>query len=318
MNINNLLLSVVFLLISLIKSAGQELWMPKRTRNVSIDDSLFYRSYLIRGFLELRNNERDYTLNNIAANYAHVYASPDTVFRYLNLSIEHYPQEECWLLFDSLQHNKFVKAAHDLYSEIDKMSYEMVRRKCDSILSLINKDLQSKLLTMSVNDQEIRSHLDSLYGSRQFDKKNIKALQLWSIQNKRDSLNQHELELIINKFGYPGKTLVGPNICNVGFDIILHAPQTYQEKYLHLIEDASTKNELDKRCYPFLVDRILMNKGKRQIYGTQFKYNNISMKLELYPIEDAKNLNQRRSIYHLPPLKEDVNYINEMEKNSDK
>lgn len=318
MNLNNYILSVVFLLISLITCTGQELWMPKRTRNVSIDDSLYYRSKLIRCFLELHNNEQDYTLNNIAANYAHVYASPDTVFKYLNLSIEHYPQEECLLLFDSLQHNKFVKSAHDSYSEIDKQSYEMVRRKCDSILSLINKDLQSKLLTMSVNDQEIRIRLDSLYGSRQFYKRNIKALQLWSIQNKRDSVNQRELELIINKFGYPGKTLVGHSLCNVGFDIILHAPQAYQEKYLSLIEDASNKNELDKRCYPFLFDRILMNKGKRQIYGTQFKYNNVSMKLELYPIEDAKNVNQRRKIYHLPPLKEDINYFNEMEKNSGK
>lgn len=66
--------------------------------------------------------------------------------------------------------------------------------------------------------------------------------------------------------------------------------------------------ELDKANYPYLMDRILMGKGQKQMYGTQFSYDEKLKKVSLYPIEDPIRIDERRAAYHLLPLKYDIEF----------
>ena len=50
-------------------------------------------------------------------------------------------------------------------------------------------------------------------------------------------------------------------------------------------------------------DRILMNQGKKQIYGSQVVYNKKGEQV-FYPIEDEANVNIRRAKIGMQPIEE--------------
>jgi len=53
-----------------------------------------------------------------------------------------------------------------------------------------------------------------------------------------------------------------------------------------------------------LEDRILINQGKPQIYGSQVRLNEKAGKNEFYQIMDEPNVNKRRASVGLPPLED--------------
>ena len=60
-----------------------------------------------------------------------------------------------------------------------------------------------------------------------------------------------------------------------------------------------------------LEDRILVNSGEKQIYGTQFYWEESDGQkiLKFYPIEDESNLNQRRAEMGLGTFEEEYEEI---------
>lgn len=109
---------------------------------------------------------------------------------------------------------------------------------------------------------------------------------------QQDSLNIAEVENILAKHGYPGKSLVGEETSKVAWLVIQHSNKI--DKYLPLIKEASSKNELRKKYAAMMEDRHLMENGKEQIFGTQGKtYFNDSIKF-IWPIKDPETVNQRR------------------------
>jgi len=289
---------------------SQAIWLPAKAPNVSEEDYSMHCILIKAGFKELELNEKRYTLNNIAASYAKLSSPSDTVFKYLNLGLVHFPHDECLTLFDSIEHNSFVKSVENTYSTSSSSKWKQVKLFCDSILSSYNREVQELLLAMEDDDQKIRDRLDDMYGSRQFDPSNHAAMKLWDIQEKKDSLNQLKLDRIVNNFGFPGKSLVGSKLSNVAISIILHGNLEFQEKYSEIVKKFIELNELDKANYPYLMDRILMGKGQKQMYGTQFSYDEKLKKVSLYPIEDPIRIDERRAAYHLLPLKYDIEFYN--------
>ncbi len=66
--------------------------------------------------------------------------------------------------------------------------------------------------------------------------------------------------------------------------------------------EAVLKRELDESLYATSLDRVLTQQGKKQLYGTQFDTSN--GKCEPLPIEDADNVDERRTRAGMMPLAE--------------
>lgn len=111
---------------------------------------------------------------------------------------------------------------------------------------------------------------------------NLNALKIFS-----------DIDVIIAKFGYPGKFLVGEEYAIV-FSIISAGNLAIKEKYYDLIINAANANELEWKDVAFFVDKVKVAKKQPQIYGTQYKMDEINYKIEYYPIEDKQGLNERR------------------------
>jgi hypothetical protein len=122
----------------------------------------------------------------------------------------------------------------------------------------------------------------------------------WKISQTIDSINLVKVEKIISKYGYPGKTMVGVPANTAVFYVIQHSNKI--AKYYPLIEKAGNTGELDFKYSAMMLDRMLTNERKEQIYGTQVYMQMINNpktgKKEAFeyvlPIKNPNTVNERR------------------------
>lgn len=165
----------------------------------------------------------------------------------------------------------------------------------------INQSLKAQLQAIYTTDQQPRSRIDSL--TRVYGQNSPPMQQLWQSIHRKDSINLIKIEQIIQQYGYPGQRLVGAKLANTAWLIIQHSPVAVQEKYFPLIEQAANQGEMSKTNMALLIDRIRVYKGQKQLYGTQVKIESTGQK-SFDPIEDEKNVNNRRAQIGLGSLEE--------------
>lgn len=180
---------------------------------------------------------------------------------------------------------------------------------CASQKTKFNIELKKELDQMLFTDQIYREYIDN--GITEERRKEIAKLtkqdpeflhqNIFKIITTTDSLNFSKIEKIIEKYGYPGKSLVGEPTNETAFYIIQHNPDKIP-KYYPMVENVAKKGELPFVLAAMMLDRKLANEGKEQIYGTQVYgkriINKKTGKEEFFqyvvPIKDAKNVNKLR------------------------
>jgi len=116
---------------------------------------------------------------------------------------------------------------------------------------------------------------------------------------------------IITEYGWPGISLVGEDACEAAWLIIQHAvlePQL-QELCVGLLEKAVKEKEALPRMYALLLDRVLVHKGQKQVYGSQHFIDGKG-KYVPYPIDGPDNVDKRRKQAGLEPLTKRTNEMN--------
>lgn len=172
----------------------------------------------------------------------------------------------------------------------------------------LNKKLEAELLTMGADDQKYRGVIEAemikmaATGTTQASDEFVAAVKS---QDQIDAKNIARLEEMIKQHGWPGKSLVGEEASKAAFLILQHSDLTRQEKYLPLLKKAAKKGDTRPADVAMLEDRILVNRGKKQIYGTQVHSgSDTGGKFVLAPIEDEEHVDERRASVGLMPLKE--------------
>jgi hypothetical protein len=174
--------------------------------------------------------------------------------------------------------------------------------------SKLNKGLEVELLKMGADDQKYRGVIEA-EGIRMSSAGTSKAtgefLAAVKSQDEIDNRNMARLEEIIKHKGWPGKSLVGGEASKAAFLILQHSDLAHQERYLPLLKEAAKKGEARPADVAMLEDRVLVRKGKKQIYGTQVHSGpDTGGKMVLDPIQDEAQVDERRASVGLMPLKE--------------
>jgi uncharacterized protein DUF6624 len=151
--------------------------------------------------------------------------------------------------------------------------------------------------------QEMMELMDRVAGSDS-EKLAKKWKQAVDRQNELDGKNRQRLDEIVKEHGWPKRSVFGDEASGVAFLIVQHAELDYQKKYLPLIKEAVAQKEARRSDLAMLEDRILTREGKKQVYGTQLRLNQTTQRMELYPIEDEANVDNRREAAGLEPLAE--------------
>ena len=107
---------------------------------------------------------------------------------------------------------------------------------------------------------------------------------------------------MIDKYGWPGNSLVGRSGSLTAFLVIQHSNLATMQKYLPLMRQAAAKGELAKQNLALVEDRVLTFQDKPQLYGSQYRYNETTGQPEFFPIADEAHVDERRASMGLEPL----------------
>ena len=119
--------------------------------------------------------------------------------------------------------------------------------------------------------------------------------------------NARRLLAIIDTCGWPGKSRVGAEAADAAWLILQHAIDnpSLQRRGLELLTIAVRSGDVERKQVAMLEDRIRINEGKPQWYGTQFDWDR-SGHLSPLPIEDAANVDRRRAALGLCPIDHEI------------
>ncbi len=120
-------------------------------------------------------------------------------------------------------------------------------------------------------------------------------------QQALDVVNMKRLDEIIARYGWPGLRFAGAQGAQNAFLVLQHSNKASQQKYLPLFRDAVAKNDAAPSELALLEDRVRIQNGQAQLYGSQVKGGPPP---ELFPIEDEAHVDARRQAIGLGPLAE--------------
>lgn len=160
----------------------------------------------------------------------------------------------------------------------------------------MNEALRAELLAMSEEDARVRSELaadGSLF--------NGYHPRMQEVHER----NARRLEVIISKYGWPGRTIAGEDGAQAAWLVVQHAIglPPFQRLCLELLQKHADDSEVPSWQPAYLLDRIRVFEGKPQVYGTQFDLDEKN-EMSPCPVEDEAGLNERRAAIGLDTIED--------------
>jgi hypothetical protein len=117
--------------------------------------------------------------------------------------------------------------------------------------------------------------------------------------------NTDRLREIVADVGWPGRMLVGEEGAEHAWLIAQHADRQLdgQRVFLGCLVRAVDARDAPARHAAFLTDRVAMNQGRPQMYGTQVAAMEDGEAVP-WPIEEPDRVDERRMSVDLPALRE--------------
>lgn len=163
-----------------------------------------------------------------------------------------------------------------------------------------NYALRQELLAMRNSDQGIRLLL--LEARKRFGTNSPTAATLHARMKRIDETNARRVCRLIDRYGWRGKEEIGEEANEALFLCIQHVDDpTVQEKYLPMLRQAVEEGRAEGWHYAFLIDRIRMNRGEKQIYGTQTISRNGALDY-VVPLENPDKVDSLRQSVGLKPM----------------
>jgi hypothetical protein len=118
-----------------------------------------------------------------------------------------------------------------------------------------------------------------------------------------DEENQRMVLSIIKKCGFPQSPIIDNAGLETIFLVIQHGSKEMRSKYLNHFINLSRKGEFSRSIVALMEDRVLMDSGKKQKYGSQVIQSTTGV-WELYPVDNIDSVNVRRRRIGLNTLEE--------------
>jgi len=196
-------------------------------------------------------------------------------------------------------------AAISSFAQTRCLTADEIKRVSDQIAANdtrpFNKKLSDDLIKLSAKQQQRLQ--DNVTDNKSGD------TLIGTIRKSREK-NTNDLCAIVKQYGWPTRDLVGDEGARAAFFLLRNSSTSeLQRDLLPVIIAAVKKGEITKAAFATYIDRLRLNAGLKQIFGTQATILNDF--LVLFPITDESHVDARRKQYDLPPLRE---YLRGLEK----
>jgi hypothetical protein len=158
--------------------------------------------------------------------------------------------------------------------------------------------LQQELLQMEKSDQIAASHWEPKWTK---------------YKDSTFSSNKSSVEKMFNQYGFLGFDTVGEPASTAFWLLVQHSDAfpEFQKRILKAMDSQVAKKNANPTHYALLFDRVQVNAGLKQKFGTQVSYA-VQSTGKAYPkigLIDSLQVDLYRKQYQLEPLKE---YLNQM------
>jgi len=210
----------------------------------------------------------------------------------------------------ALQNDSTLKALHDpdFLSLIDnpgwnKIEDGQIRKFEEKNGSIKNEPYARELFRMIIKDQGLMyaGNIERRKYMRNGGYFNTPAIfPVLAMEEKNRVENEKKLLQLFDKYGWPVASEV-TEIAAAGAALIInHSSYELRSQYFPMLEKAFKEGEAQPLRYAKMRDRLLVEEGKAQMFGTQLKYVN-SARVP-HPIIEPEYVDKRRAEIGLGPL----------------
>jgi hypothetical protein len=161
------------------------------------------------------------------------------------------------------------------------------------------KDDRETLERMGRLDQVGRRAMTKAQFDRAPPEERAAAFKVMSdAMNAVDEENLPKLLAMVPPEGWFSISRYGPDGANAAFLIIQHSGPENWRRFLPAIETMVAKGEASKGSYALMFDRLAMNEGRPQRYGSQLKC--IDGRFQPWTLEDPAHIDELRKSMDLP------------------
>jgi|GEM_PF-1251588 len=201
----------------------------------------------------------------------------------------------------------------DLYvnknNDIRKVVVRPITEADKALLDTINQQMQAKMLEERIGPADFDLiDIDCATLSAQLD--SIRTLD----QNMRNGerfydpgVDRSNLIFVVSALETclaKDDTGLAPDVYNTIWLVVQHSPyDRYMERYIERFTVWADRGDLSKSRVALMTDRILMNKGEPQIYGSQIVSKNGGTRV-VYDLRDPEYVDYRRAQMGMGPLQE--------------
>ena len=109
-----------------------------------------------------------------------------------------------------------------------------------------------------------------------------------------DRQNSAPLQAILNKYGVPTFSMVGPQAAGEFITMMQHQSAGFRQQVLPKLKGNVAAGQADPQSYALVYDRSQSDLGKKQLYGENLVCK-AGERLHEAPIEDESHVNERRA-----------------------
>lgn len=211
-----------------------------------------------------------------------------------------------WMAVDPLLRDPDLESLRET-DEWESLIHDL-RNRVAAFESGFNKELLEQLAVIEERDQQYRKEIRRLETSGAPD--GDRMVELENLQASLDAQNLAEIEPIIAEYGYPGKQLVGDK-CEVAFMVIQHSDLETQKEYLPILEMAADNGDIPWFSLMRMMDRIDVQEGRLQLYGTTVQRRDWGNQIDVLPLEEE---GKNRALAGLPPVERNTRWDVELQK----
>lgn len=167
-----------------------------------------------------------------------------------------------------------------------------------------------------VDCSEMKAILEKVYDKDQGIRSGDKTIPMSS---NIDLENAAIVVSILERCPFASKSELGKKAVDAIFYVLQHSLSDIRARYYPYLKRLVENGDLEQGKLALVIDRMLVEHGKKQVYGSQVFKNRNTGNYELYPIRSPELVNQRRASVGLGTIEEylkywEVDFVKEVDK----